>query len=183
MGPVVLIFLVCIGILYFALFQEYLTRYSRPFYDVLAHKETVFKSTIAFSSAVSVVSGLFGPFPTILPFPGKENLSVSAGSLILKIFISAYFFVGAYFAYKARNAVALGMAIFCLLEIGSLMYLFETFELRKGFPHIAFFALIAIYGFEKLKTSQSKYNRLKKLIFTGNLALAGAIFSWNILRF
>jgi len=183
LGPPILIILVTIGILFYVLFKEYLVRYTPFIRDVLAYKETVFEHGILFSGTVGVVTGIFGPFPTLIPMPGKESISIFAGSLILKVFISAYFVIGTYFAYKDRNAIALGLAAFCLMEIGGLIYLLESFEFRLNFHHIGFFVLIAIYGFEKLETSKSEYQGLKKLIFTGNLALAGAIFAWNVLRF
>ena len=183
LGPVIFIILVIIGMLFYVSFQEYLSRYLFSFMDVIFGKEAVFEHDMRFAGAVAVISGIFGPFPTLIPFPGKENISILAGSLILKVLISAYFVVGTYFAYKARNAIALALGAFCLMEIGGLIYLLESFEFRLNFPHIGFFVLITIYGFEKLETSQLKYQGLKKLIFTGNLALVGAIYAWNILRF
>ena len=135
------------------------------------------------NAPVSLVSGVFGPFPTIIPFPGKENASIFAGSLVLKVFISAYFVVGAYFAFKARSAIAIGLSVYCFLEIGALTYLMETNEFRKGFPHIPFFLLLAVYGFESLEKSGAKYNNLKKYILTGNFGFAVAIVAWNTLRF
>lgn len=183
LGPPILMILLGIGILFYVFFQEYLPRYIPQFHAVLTHWKSVFKYNIWFASIVSWVSGIFGPFPTLIPFPEKENISILAGSLILKTLISAYFISGVYFAYKVRNAIALGLAAFCLMEIGGLAYLLETLEFRKSFPHIGFFVLIAIYGFEKLETSKSKYQGMKKLILTGNLALVGAIYAWNILRF
>jgi 4-amino-4-deoxy-L-arabinose transferase-like glycosyltransferase len=183
LGPLVLILSVVIGILFYVLFQKYLPHYTRSFVDVLTYKETVLESDIRFAGAVSVVSGFFGPFPTLIPFPGKENISIFAGSLILKVFISAYFVVGAYFCCKTRSAIAIGLTVFCLLEIGGLCYLLETLELRKGFPHMGFFVLLAVYGFENLEKWGSQYKGMKRIALTGNLGFAGAIFAWNILRF
>ena len=183
LGPPIIFFSLIIGIVFLVFFDSYLIRYTYSIDKVIAIKETVFQHNLRFAGLVSTVSGLFGPFPTLIPFPGKENTSIFGGSLILKIFISAYFFVGAYFAYKSRDAIALSLAMFCLLEIVGLCYLMETMELRKSFPHIAFFVLIAIYGFENLEKQALEFAGLTKLIFAGNLSFAIAIPAWNILRF
>ena len=183
LAPLVLILSVFIGILFFLLFRKYLPHYTLSFIDILFYKESLIETNIQFASAVSMVAGFFGPFPTIIPFPGKENSSIFAGSLILKVFISAYFFVGTYFSYKNKSAIGIAITVFCLLEIGSLCYLLETLELRKSIPHMLFFVLLAVYGFENIEKLGSQYKSLKRIILTGNIGFAGVIFAWNTLRF
>ena len=181
--PLLIIF-VSIGIFFFVYFHEYVTRYMPRFYDLIMYKkEVVFKHNIVFSAAVGFIVAFFGPFATIVPLPGKENLSILAGGLILKTMIGSFFIVGVYFAYKQKSAVALALIGFCLMQIGGLLYLLEVFEFRLQFTHVGFFILVGFYGFERLKMPGVRHVKVAKHIFAGNLALAGAIYAWNILRF
>lgn len=183
-GIAILTILILTGVFFYLQFGEYMDRYMRAFSRVLRIKGDEFGGDIYFGGTVAVFSGLFGPFPTIIPFEGKENISIYAGSLVLKVLISAYFFVGTYFAYREKNSIVIGLAIFCLLEIGGLSYLMETLEFRKGFPHMAFFILVALYGFERIEIGRSKKCSVARIfVKITNGALAGVILCWNILRF
>ena len=180
--PIILIISVGLGFLFVVVFYEYLARYFHIFSDVMFRKEAIVPYEGRFIILVSAMSAFFGPFSTIVPMPGKENLSIIAGSLILKTLLSAHFIVGIYFALKNKNAIALGLACFCLAEIFGLLYLLESFEFRLNFPHIAFLLLLGVYGFENLQKSESEFKLLRKGIFATNLGLVVVIFAWNILR-
>ena len=183
LAPFITMISIIVGLIFFLSIYRYLYRYTQDFSAVISYKKTVFHHDIRFAGVVGAVSGIFGPFPTIIPFPGKENTSIFAGSLIFKVFISAFFIIGVYISYKTRNAVAIALSTFCFVEIAGLTYLLETLEFRKNFPHIGFFTLIAIYGFENKEMVMSKYPILPSVIFLGNMGLACAILAWNILRF
>lgn len=128
----------------------------------------------------SFMAGFLGPFPTIIPLSKNMNLSILAGSLILKVFLSIYFIFGVYIGRK--NKFILPIAIFCLLEICSLSYVLQSFEFRKCYPHIPFVILIAIYGFQYLNYNKCKYYLLRRAIWLYNSAITVVMFYWHYLR-
>lgn len=164
-------------------YNTYLLRYVFSFGEVLSIKERLVGANPDFEIITSLVSGIWGPFPTVIPAYGRENLSVLAGSLILKVCLSSYFIIGIYLAFKNRNYYVVPIAVFCLVEILALSYLLESFEFRKGFPHVPFLILIAVYSYEYLHKRKGDYLFIKRSIAFFDIGLIGAIFFWNYLRF
>lgn len=177
------LFVIILIIVLYKTYNTYLLRYVYSFKAVLSIKEELVGADPNFEIITALVSGLWGPFPTIVPVSGKENISVLAGSLILKIFLSSYFIIGSYLAYKNRNYYVLPIAVFCLSEIFALSYLLESFVFRKGFPHVPFLILIAVYSYEYLHKRTGDYLFIKRSIAFFDIGLIGAIFFWNYLRF
>ena len=161
---------------------ELLVRYFIPFDIVKDLIELGTGTSGSFPIITAIFSGLLGPLPTLLPLRGYENMSVFSSGLIIKVFLSSYFVLGSFLIFIKRNKLLLPIVIFSLLEILSLSYLLETFELRKSLPHFPFVIMIALYTFESIQ--QKRYNRLiLNTMRLSNLILVLVVFFWNYLRF
>ena len=139
-------------------------------------------NTGVFSYTTALMSGIIGPLPTLLPFNGKESLSIYSSGLILKVFLSSYFLFSLKFAWKEKNHIILPIIIFCLIEIMGLSYLLESFELRKAMPHIGLFLLASVYSYEQIHNRYKSHKLIKALILIFNSVFAVLIILWNVLR-
>lgn len=133
-----------------------------------------------FAYATAFIAGFFGPFPTYMPFDGKENLSLIAGSLTLYVFLTLPFLYACYYALKSNNIYMKPLVIYALFEITGLVYLAQSFDLRKGIPHILLAIMLAMYTLSNYR----KFNKtIHKYIFGGfYITITGILFFWNYLR-
>jgi len=132
--------------------------------------------TFGLSYLTAIISGFFGPFPTLLPISGKENLSLIAPSLSLRVMFSAYFLYGIFHSIKTKHFLLFPIVVFTFIEIVALIYLLEIFELRKSLPHMAFVIFITMYGLQVSK---------KQNIFINSMIVISVaiLVSWSFLRF
>ena len=131
--------------------------------------------TFGLSYLTAVISGFLGPFPTIMPIAGRENLSMIAPSLFLRVMLSGFFLYGIFYSIKTKYILVFPVIVFSILEIIALIYLLETFELRKALPHMAFVIFITLLGLQECKK--------ENLFINFMIALSILILiSWNIFR-
>lgn len=173
-------------ILFFINYFEYINKFLRTKDFILliksAESSYISANTEIFAYSTALLSGIVGPFPTILPIEGKEALSVYASGLILKIFLSSYFLFSIRFAWIHKNYIVLPIIFFCLMEIIGLSYLLESFEVRKAMPHIGLFLIASFYSYEQIHNRYKSHRRIKNSILIINSVFAVMIILWNVLR-
>ncbi len=149
--------------------------------ELIAMKESegMIKGTPTFTFMVNAIASLLGPFTTVNP-DVKIILSFYTSGLIFKSLFSFAFFYGIFLVIKSRYKDMYPIIIFPLLEIISLVMLFEALELRKSLPHFPFIYIIAFYALNQI----INYSKLrKKRINTINAVFVFMIFIltvyWN----
>lgn len=159
-----------------------LERYFFNIVNIVSIYESKFDNPFGFVYVASIISGFLGPFPTIVPVAGHENISVYAGSLILKVFLSIYFICGIFIIIKKKDRSILPVAVFCLSEILCITAILESFEFRLNVPHIPFVILTAVYAFQKIHGTPHRFRILKQSILLYDYFVVFFIFFWNYLR-
>jgi len=129
-----------------------------------------------FSGLVSYVVGFAGPFPTIMSKIGEESLSIYAPSLILKVFLFVPFIIGTILIIKQKLKYFYPILFFILIEIVTISFLWQSFEVRKVFPHFPYFFIIAVYYFE------NNSNRNNFFLRASYIGVPVLVFFWNYLR-
>lgn len=131
---------------------------------------------------LSIIVGFFGPFPTIVPADGFEDVSVYAPSLLIKVFLSPFFVISIILAFRQKVYSLLPLIFFCLIQITTLSFIDQTFKLRYSFIHFPFFIIAAIFSIYILTEYKNKYYFLRKTILINIIILTGIVFFWNYLR-
>lgn len=145
-----------------------------------AEDSGIYNTGLLFNVLV-VLSGFFGPFPTILPLFDYRDSSLWAPSLILKVFVSIYFIYGVYLVFKNKVSFLVCTATMCLLTIVSLIIAQATFKVRYIIPYLPLFFIIVGYANDVFSNTK-EYPFLKKTILPVNFVLIVFIYYWNILR-
>ena len=118
-------------------------------------------ANVAFRIATSIVSGFFGPFPTLLPVSGRGdiymNLSCFSSGLIIKILFSPFLIFGIRAILNSSNPHVKPIFYYVALETVALIFFNDTFELRKALPHFSFAVLLSVYCFESMIKTKSRY--------------------------
>ena len=175
---IVFVFAVLLGCYVFYMMQGYLDRYFVSFSDLTMYKShgEQFKGLPPLLiSVISFCVGVIGPLPTMIPYTGSENLSFFASGLTLKLFMGLPFFLGVVYIVRNKIQIIAPLAMFCILEVLSISFLWESFELRKVFPHICFFFLIAFYFLEQKESKQ--YSQVYMLSYS---ILFVMMLAWNL---
>ncbi len=180
-----------LGIVFFALIaiaESYITTVLNKFLlgDInymieVKESDGMIKGGVGFTYLVNIIAGLIGPFPTILPNE-KTILSIFAPGLIFKILISISFIFGIIYIFRKKKALYYPLAIFVLLEIVSLVYIFEALELRKSLPHFPFIYLISFGYISSYATGDINKKRRKAIITVFNFSFIIIFFLilfWN----
>lgn len=177
------IFLYFAGLVVFAIgyftyinFQEGIERFTSldPEHQLERFSNTAGQGT-RFTQIVMFIAAFIGPFPNLLPFEGKENLSVISYFLYIRLLLSPFFLFGIYNAIAKKTKAIYIMLAFTAFEIGSLYSIREIFEFRKAIPHFGFIITLSIYGFTKSKI-------LKKYYFYYFIILISMVIYWNFGR-
>ena len=131
-----------------------------------------------------ILSGIYGPFPTITPieFHYYHDVSVYANGLIVKMFFSFYFICSFYFIFKNKTYTLYAPAIFCIIEILALIFIEQTFKLRFAFIHFPIVFILSVYGISCISKHINKYKILTKINLISNICILMLIFAWNFLR-
>jgi hypothetical protein len=133
-----------------------------------------------FGYIVSFFSGLFGPFPTYMPFDHKRIIAMYAASITLKVFLSIYFFYAVYYAFKLKNNFMKPLILFALFDIAGLIYEADTLQVRKSMPHLPFVIMVSMYTIANYKQI---IRGVHKYIFAGYyIGISGVLLMWNYMR-
>jgi hypothetical protein len=128
----------------------------------------------------SVIAGLFGPLPTMIPVLGKQVTAIYSAGLVFRVLLSIPFWLCFLYIIRSKETSLYPFFIFVFGHMFSLIYIMESYELRFHVLHLPFVYLIAFYYFyiqsipEKLDT---KYN-IKVNI--ASVVLLGLIIYWNL---
>lgn len=147
--------------------------------------------TTMFEKAVSTLSALIGPFPSIFQITTNVNITGKAlygTGVLFKLLLFFPFWKGLLLCVKSRCAELSPIYIFCILEIAGLVLSFEGLELRKAIPHVPLFILAAfwyMYQFDSDTTEEIRatpYYYWTYRGFTVSMAISLMIvLAWNTL--
>ena len=145
--------------------------------------EGMVKGSIPFTYSVNILSGFFGPLPTLIPNT-KTHLTFFSPGLIYRVFFSLFFWFGIYHIYKRKVYLLFPLILFVLMEVGSLVFILEALELRKSLPHIFAIFLISFWFIDFYHKDLSLSHKLKlgikKLINFSAPVFFLIILFWNI---
>lgn len=129
----------------------------------------------------AAVSGLFGPLPTVLPIPGKEIQSISSVGLIFRILISIPFWIGVLYIFYQKKYELYPVIIMVIVEMVSLIYIIESFELRYHLIHLPFVYFISVYYLYNFTRLNPRERSKKKLLMNiASIGLFLIITYWNL---
>lgn len=152
-------------------------KFANTDYDAMIEtKDAMIKGGVGFTYAVNVLGSFFGPFPSF-DIEEKTILSFFSSGLLFKVFISFFSFMGIITILKNNNKVFYPITVFLLLEIGSLIYILESLELRKSLPHFPIFYIIGFWVLYQI--SENKFITTKKAFPVISIVLIGLVFYWN----
>lgn len=151
--------------------------------EMVAYRAEQFSNIKAskFNYGVSFTSSSIGPLPTYHALIRRLQQSFYSVGLGFRVFISIFFWLGVYIAFKRRSVVVLALSSFAIFEMFSLSIILEAFELRLNSPHLPIVYIVAfyfLYIYEKNKNTNSKtLNRIINVMYIVNMSL---IFLWNL---
>lgn len=130
---------------------------------------------------VALVAGVAGPFPTIIPFDGREADSIWGSAMLLKMFVSLFFVCGVIGAVKSNSGSLKFMAIFSTLSILSLVVIGRSLKVRYVMPYLPFYFIVSCYGYTVFKSMKIKNEEVWGVLYVGVLSLL--VLSWHLFRF
>lgn len=158
-GFIILIISSLLFISLFSYYGEIIERYYGSSEKIEIGRESLGLTVNKFTYFVAFISSFIGPFPTILPFDGKEQQSLYSIGLILKVMLSGFFFVGIINIFKKKIIIAYPLVLFVLLEATSLFLILNSFELRFHLPHFPFIYLISFYCIYLFYSKEQMFGR------------------------
>ena len=161
--------------------QRYLPYESVNDFFAAKENENTVRGSVGFTYVTHTISGLFGPIPQFYPKAIVENNFFASG-LLLRLLLSAYSILAMIKIITQKIKLLYPIVLFCLIELFSLVLMFEALELRKAMPHIVFNYFLAfwyLYNAEETKLF-NKPNWLfrKGYIITASITFLLLLF-WN----
>jgi hypothetical protein len=92
------------------------------------------------------------------------------------------FWLGVVYIYKTKNHKLYPLTIFIILEMASLAFIMDGFELRKCLPQIPFVFLIAFWFLDKYDNKLIQFRkkkRFRRFFLSSMTLLTSIIFYWN----
>ncbi|NEW61433.1 hypothetical protein GSY74_09080, partial [Sulfurovum sp. bin170] len=135
---------------------------------------------VPFTYAVNILSQSVGPLPTLL---SEAAIPTFYGpGLIYRILLAFPFWLGVIYIYSTKNYKLYPLTIFIVMEMASLIFILDGFELRKGLPHIPFVFVIAFWFLDKYDRKIIHFKNKKRFRIFFNFSMfffTLIIFYWN----
>jgi len=135
---------------------------------------------VPFTYAVNILAQSIGPLPSLLSDAAIHTF-YGAG-LIYRVLLGFPFWLGIIYIYKTKSYKLYPLTIFIIMEMSSLIFIMDGFELRITLPHIPFVFVIAFWFLDKYdrKIIQFKNKKRFKTFFNSSMFLFTLmIFYWN----
>ena len=118
-----------------------------------------------FSIMVSSVGVMIGPFPQLLQLglTKVSQLPLYGSGLLFKFILFLAFWNGFVVCLKKRDAVALPLFVFTVLEMAALAVVNDGLELRKSLPHLATFYMAVFWFLSKYDEQTVKEDKMPAL--------------------
>lgn len=166
--------------------------YTVSSYTVLFHTYSSFDKSISFRSDATkmageniaiyaaVISGIFGPLPTLIPTAGKEISSIYSSGLLFRVILSVPFCLSITHIIKKRIYLLYPFMIMVILELGALIFIMESYELRYHLLHLPFVFLLAFYYLFYIdKSDKSHKAKVYKTLNYSIIVLFILVLYWN----
>lgn len=161
--------------------QRYLPYESVNDFFAAKENENTLRGSVAFTYVTHTISGLLGPIPQFYPKAIVENNFFASG-LLLRLLLSAYSILAMIKIMTQKIKILYPVVLFCLIELFSLVFMFEALELRKAMPHIVFNYFLAFWNLYNAEETKL-FNKPYWLFHKGYILTAAATFLlvifWN----
>jgi hypothetical protein len=161
--------------------QRYLPYETVNDFFAAKENENIVRGSVGFTYVTHIISGLLGPIPQFYPKAIIENNFFASG-LLLRLLLSAYTLLAMYKILTQKIKILYPVVLFCIIELFSLVFMFEALELRKAMPHTVFNYFLAfwyLYNAEETKL----FNKPNWLFHKGYIMTAAITFLlvvfWN----
>lgn len=130
----------------------------------------------------AIVSGLFGPLPTFLPYAEKEINSIYSVGLLFRVLLSIPFWFCFSYILKKKIYALLPFMFMIILEMASLIFIMESYELRYHLLHLPFLYMLAFFYIYRINDfgQHRKIIISKKMINYFTIVLFLLVFYWNM---
>lgn len=158
MIPMMIVSLILVGIS-FSFVSSTADRYTNG--GDLSQNENYVGAT-KFGIAVSAVGVSIGPFPQLLFLSTRKmsQLPLYGSGLLFKFFLFLAFWNGLVLCLKKKEADALPLFVFTILEMAALAVMNDGLELRKSMPHLSTFYMGAFWFLSKYDEQAVKENKM-----------------------
>ena len=149
--------------------------------SVEIRSSVVQESGSSIALAAAGLSSILGPMPNMLTRLEKKNNSFYSTGLLFRVLLSVPFWFGVIHIIKNRVVSFYPIVVMCLLGIGSLFYIMESYELRYHLTYLPFVFIVAFYYLSHLNEVKSvRALRKKRLIEFGYLFTFVLMVFWNL---
>lgn len=128
----------------------------------------------------AALSSFLGPLPNVIVREGKENNSLYAMGLILRVLLAVPFWLGFILIIKKRLSQFFPFLLFSVMGMGALFFIMESYELRYHITYLPFVYLIAFYYLSHYDAmSKNAKSRTGLFIRLSYISLVVLILFWN----
>lgn len=141
----------------YSYFTNEITRFTELTGEETLEKTSFFvnKSGL-FTLLTAIISGLIGPFPTLIPKPGKEDVFFIGSALLFRNLLGLHIITTIIVSIKNKFLIFYPIILYPLITIISLISISQVFEFRFHIVHFPLFIILGFYSMEnKLVTSKS----------------------------
>lgn len=128
-----------------------------------------------FVQVVSILTGLIGPFPTLMPISEKLDVSLISGGLVLRVFLAIHIVIGVFYVITKRMVYLFPFVVFIVVTIVSLISISEVFEYRFHLPHYPFLILTGLFAVQNRYISE-------RMIIAFSFVVVSIVLYWNFGR-
>ena len=135
---------------------------------------------IPFTYMVNILAQSVGPLPSLV---SENHMQVyNSQGLIYRVLLAFPFWMGILYIFKTKNYIIYPLALFALIEMSALTFLFEGLELRKSMTQLPIVFIIAFWFLDQYDGKIIKFKkkkRFKRFFYTSMSILFLFIFYWN----
>lgn len=119
-----------------------------------------------FSTMVSYISALIGPFPNIVSYGEKANyITLFSFSSFCKTFYAMYFLYSIYLLFKNKVVQLLPFLVFWAFDILMLIVTYYTLHDRYHWPHVPIVILLSVWGAVQWSKSKPKNATMMRRLY------------------
>jgi hypothetical protein len=136
---------------------------------------------VAFTYIVNTLAQTIGPLPTLLS--DSITHAFYAPGTIYRILLAFPFWLGVIYIYKRKEYIVYPLTIFVILEMASLIFIMDGFELRKCIPQIPLIFIVAFWFLDKYDREVIQFRkkkRFRKFFLFSIFFFTLIIFYWNL---
>ena len=133
-----------------------------------------------FSTMVSYISAMIGPFPNIVSYGEKANyITLFSFSSFCKTFYAMYFLYSIYLLFKKKVVQLLPLVVFWAFDILMLIVTYYTLHDRYHWPHVPIVILLSVWGAVQWTKSKPKNATMLRRVYVVVLFIILIAFNYR----